>query len=214
MSPPPVGLRSNTSCRHDVEGVAPGAYRWHGDRLQQRRQGQQRDLAAHLCFDRPLGGDSAYTVFHASDLDEVLGALGGRGYRAAQLEAGIAAGRLALAAFTLGYGATGLTFYDEAVSQHFATQAACMLVTSVGVPDYRNTPGGRPGAMGGTVVICCGLRWTPSPRPRWETVAAAGGEHCTVGRERSLGAYGREGRQARPALVSGHGVHTVLRGAV
>jgi SagB-type dehydrogenase family enzyme len=131
---------------HDVEGVAPGAYRWHGDRLQHGRQGQQRDLAAHLCFDQPLGGDSAYTVFHASDLDEVLGALGGRGYRAAQLEAGIAAGRLALAAFTLGYGATGLTFYDEAVSQHFATQAACMLVTSVGVPDYRSIPGGRPGA--------------------------------------------------------------------
>ena len=85
-------------------------------------------------------------MFHASDLDAVLGALGGRGYRAAQLEAGIAAGRFALAAFTLGYGATGLTFYDEAVSRHFGTQAACMLVTSVGVPDYRNTPGGRPGA--------------------------------------------------------------------
>src|SRR5205823_1919148 len=130
---------------HDVVGVAPGADRWHGDRLQPGRKGQQRDLAAHLGFDQLLGGDSAYTMFHASDLGQVLGALGGRGYRAAQLEAGIAAGRLALAAFTLGYGATGLTFYDEAVSQHFATQAACMLVTSVGVPAYRNTPGGRPG---------------------------------------------------------------------
>ena len=85
-------------------------------------------------------------MFHAADLDEVLGALGSRGYRAAQLEAGVAAGRLALAAFTLGYGATGLTFYDEAVAQFFATRAACMLVTAVGVPDYTNTPGGRPGA--------------------------------------------------------------------
>ena len=44
------------------------------------------------------------------------------------------------------YGATGLTFRDETVSQFVATRAACMLVTSVGVPDYRNTPGGRPGA--------------------------------------------------------------------
>ena len=130
---------------HDVEGVASGAYRYRGDRLEQGREGQHRDLAAHLCFDQPLGGDSAYTVFHAADLDEVLGAQGSRGYRAAQLEAGIAAGRLALAAFTLGCGATGLTFYDEAVSQFFATRAACMLVTSVGVPDYRNAPGGRPG---------------------------------------------------------------------
>lgn len=131
---------------HDVAGVAPGIYRWRGDRLEQGREGRYRDIAAHLCYDQPLGGDSAYTVFHATDLDEVLGALGSRGYRAAQLEAGIAAGRLALAAFTLGYGATGLTFYDDAVSQHFGTRAACMLVTSVGVPDYRNAPGGRPGA--------------------------------------------------------------------
>lgn len=131
---------------HDVADVAPGVYRWRGDRLKQGREGQYRDLAAHLCYDQPLGGDSAYTVFHAADLDKVLTALGSRGYRAAQLEAGIAAGRLALAAFTLDYGATGLTFYDEAVSQHFGTRAACMLVTSVGVPDYRNAPGGRPGA--------------------------------------------------------------------
>jgi SagB-type dehydrogenase family enzyme len=131
---------------HDVEGIASGAYRWHGDRLELGREGQDRELAAHLCLDQRLGGDSAYTVFHAADLDEVLGALGARGYRAAQFEAGIAAGRLALAAFTLGYGATGLTFYDEAVSEFFATGAACMLVTSVGVPDYRNAPGGRPGA--------------------------------------------------------------------
>ena len=131
---------------HDVEGFASGSYRLRGGRLQLGSEGQPRDVAAHLCFDQPLGGDSAYTVFHAADLDEVLGALGSRGYRAAQLEAGIAAGRLALGAFTLGYGATGLTFYDEAVSQHFATRAACMLVTSVGVPDYRNAPGGPPGA--------------------------------------------------------------------
>ena len=131
---------------HDVESVAPGAYRWRSDRLEQGRADVQRGLAAHLCYDQPLGGDSAYTVFHAADLDEVLGALGSRGYRAAQLEAGIAAGRLALAAFTLGYGATGLTFYDEAVAQFFTTRAACMLVTAVGVPDYTNTPGGHPGA--------------------------------------------------------------------
>lgn len=131
---------------HGVEGVAPGAYRWRGDRLELGRAGEQREIAAHLCFDQPLGGDSAYTVFHSAGLDEVLGALGSRGYRAAQLEAGLAAGRLALAAFTLGYGATGLTFYDEAVAHFFATRAACMLVTAVGVPDYRNIRGGHPGA--------------------------------------------------------------------
>jgi hypothetical protein len=40
-------------------------------------------------------------VFHAADLDKVLGTLGSRGYRAPQLETGITAGRLALGAFTL-----------------------------------------------------------------------------------------------------------------
>jgi SagB-type dehydrogenase family enzyme len=129
---------------HEVEGVAPGAYRLRGRALEQGRVGQQRDLAAHLCLDQPLGGDSAYTVFHSAALDEVLNALGARGYRAAQLEAGIASGRLALVAFALGYGATGLTFYDDEVSRAFGTTAACMLVTSVGVPEYRNTPGGSP----------------------------------------------------------------------
>jgi len=131
---------------HDVEGVASGAYRLRGDLLEHGREGQPRDVAAHLCFDQPLGGDSAYTVFHAAHLDAVLGTLGSRGYRAAQLEAGIAAGRLALGAFALGYGATGLTFYDAAVSQHFGTRAACMLATSVGVPAYLNAPGGPPDA--------------------------------------------------------------------
>jgi nitroreductase len=131
---------------HDVEGFAPGAFRVRSEGLQRGRTGQHRDLTAHLCLDQPLGGDSAYTVFHAAHLDEVLGTLGSRGYRAAQLEAGIAAGRLALAAFALGYGATGLTFFDDAVSQFFGTRAACMLVTSVGVPDYQNAGGGGPGA--------------------------------------------------------------------
>jgi len=54
--------------------------------------------------------------------------------------------RLALAAFTHGAGATGLTFYDELVSQFFGTPTQCLLVTAVGVPAYRNRAGGSPGA--------------------------------------------------------------------
>jgi SagB-type dehydrogenase family enzyme len=131
---------------HAVEGVEPGAYRWHARRFEQRRSGEHRDLTARLCLDQPLGGDAAFTTFHTADLDTLLATLGSRGYRAAQLEAGIVAERLALAAFTLGAGATGLTFYDELVSQFFATPPQCLLVTAVGVPAYRNRPGGSPGA--------------------------------------------------------------------
>ena len=132
---------------HGIDGVDPGAYRWRDGDLELVRSGQFREITRQLCLDQPLGGDSAYTAFHCARLDTVLGGLGARGYRAAQLEAGIASGRLSLAAFTLGGGATGLTFFDEPVRRFFATRASCMLVTSVGIPEYRNTPGGGPGAV-------------------------------------------------------------------
>jgi hypothetical protein len=109
------------------------------------RPAAQRPVTQHLCYDQPLGGDSAYTVFHSADLDKVLADLGPRGYRAALFEGGLAAGRLQLAAFSIGLGATGLTFFDDEVKEVFDTTAACMLVTAVGVPDYRSRPGGRPG---------------------------------------------------------------------
>ena len=114
---------------HAVEGVAPTA---------------DRAVTQHLCYDQPLGGDSAYTVFHSADIDHVLATDGPRGYRAATFEAGLAAGQLQLAAFAAGIGATGLTFYDDEVRAAFATEASCLLVTAVGVPDYRSTPGGGP----------------------------------------------------------------------
>ena len=114
---------------HAVEGVAPNA---------------TRETTEHLTLDQPLGGDAAYTVFHAVDLDRVLD-LGPRAYRAANFEAGLGAGRLQLAAFSVGLGATGLTFYDDEVRKVFASGASCLLVTAVGVPAYRSTAGGAPG---------------------------------------------------------------------
>ena len=130
---------------HAVEGVQAGAYRWRDGLLEQRRPGEYREVTTQLCLDQPLGGDAAFTAFHAADLDGLVAELGSRGYRAAHLEAGVAAERLALAAFTLGYGGTGLTFYDELVSQFFGTPAQCLLVTAVGVPAYRNRAGHGPG---------------------------------------------------------------------
>jgi hypothetical protein len=84
-------------------------------------------------------------VFESADLDAILDAFGPRGYRAAHLEAGIINGRLLLAAHALGHGATGLTFFDDEVRAAFVTRASCLLVTAVGVPGYRPTPGGPPG---------------------------------------------------------------------
>ena len=129
---------------HAVEGVEPGAYRFGPDGLEQRRAGDVRAVSRHLCLDQALGGDSAYTVFSGADLLAVTTALGTRGYRAAQLEAGVVEGRLHLAAFALGFGATGLTFYDHEVTRFFGTAAAPMLVTAVGTPTRKARRGGPP----------------------------------------------------------------------
>jgi SagB-type dehydrogenase family enzyme len=132
---------------HDVSDAEPGGYRYTSAAgfEGRTRSDDPRAAGTHLCLDQPLGGDSAYTVFHAAVLDPVLDTLGGRGYRAAQLEAGIAAGRLALNAVALGHGATGLTFYDSLVSRYFHTEAAPLLATAVGIPQTRPAPSGTPG---------------------------------------------------------------------
>ena len=51
---------------------------------------------------------------------------GSGSHRAAQLEASIRAGRIYLAAYALGLGATGLTFYDDAVTNFFSPHAQGM----------------------------------------------------------------------------------------
>ncbi|MGH9010455.1 MAG: SagB family peptide dehydrogenase [Acidimicrobiia bacterium] len=131
---------------HDVDGVAAGAYRWRAGSLDVVRTGDFRDHTEHLCLDQPLGGDAAFTVFHTTDLDGVVVRLGARGYRAVHLAAGVAAGRLALAAFALGGGASGITFFDNEVARFFSTRESCLLATAVGAPAYRNRAGGHPRA--------------------------------------------------------------------
>jgi SagB-type dehydrogenase family enzyme len=129
---------------HAVQGLPPGAYRWNQGEFQLLRAGAERSHTRSLCLGQDLGGDAAATAFHCAQLNPILHALGARGYRAAQLEGGIAAERLQLAAFALGVGATGLTFLDDEVSASFGTRAAPMLTVAVGVPAYRARPGRRP----------------------------------------------------------------------
>jgi nitroreductase len=77
-------------------------------------------------------------------LERVLASLGNRGYRAAQFEAGMRAGLAYLAAYSVGIGATGLTFYDDDVREFFepaSKEMENMMVVSLGVPAYRPKPG-------------------------------------------------------------------------
>jgi SagB-type dehydrogenase family enzyme len=122
---------------HRVDGVRTGAYRY--DRaahaLEPLKLGDFRAESAFLCLEQPLGGASSATAFFLADLESALPRLGNRGYRAVNLEAGIAGGRLYLCAYAQRFGATGLTFYDAEVVRFFSPRAAgedAIFVTALG----------------------------------------------------------------------------------
>jgi Nitroreductase family len=129
---------------HGVDGVAPGVYRW-PELDAPIRTGDLRGLLAHVAMDQPLAGEASYvtiSAIHGGTLDE-------RGYREAQLAAGMVEGRLHLAAYALGATATGMTFYDSEVPGLLGESdddLISLLFTCVGVAEYRSTPGGGPGA--------------------------------------------------------------------
>ena len=128
---------------HGVDWVAPGVYRW-PDLEQPVRSGALRDELFRICLDQDLGADAAYVVIAAIPADR----LDDRGYRDAQLAAGVVEGRLHLAAYALGATATGMTFLDSEVPALLGEPAdlVTLLFTCVGTGEYRSTPGGRPGA--------------------------------------------------------------------
>jgi SagB-type dehydrogenase family enzyme len=116
-----------------VDGVASGAYVY--DRavgqLNLLRSGDFRREATYLDLGQPLAGDAAFNAYWLVNLE----ALDDRGYRAAQFSAGIEAGKLYLAAYRLTLGATGLTFFDDAVTSFFSPHASgksVMFLTAVG----------------------------------------------------------------------------------
>jgi SagB-type dehydrogenase family enzyme len=111
---------------HAVDGLEPGSYAYDRERhaLDLLRPGRFRREAGHLGLGQALPADAAADVFWLTDLRPVLERFGNRGYRAAELEAAIEGGRTYLAAFALRLGATGLTFYDDDVTEFFSPHAA------------------------------------------------------------------------------------------
>jgi SagB-type dehydrogenase family enzyme len=133
----PTGLTDIYMSVHAVAGVTPGTYRYRrdGHALEPLDTGEFRRQAAFLCLEQPLGGDAAVTLFFLSPLDAVLAEFGERGYRLVNLEAGLAGGRVYLAAYARGFGASGLTFYDAEVVRFFlphAVGADAIFVTALG----------------------------------------------------------------------------------
>ena len=105
-----------------VDGLNPGSYYFVQKQncLQVIQEGDFRTDAMHLGLNQALPLDGSACVFYMTDLEKILDRLGNRGYRAAQMEAGIIGGRVYLAAYSQGLGATGLTFYDDDVTEFFS----------------------------------------------------------------------------------------------
>ncbi|HEX5201454.1 hypothetical protein ACFQS1_35605 [Paractinoplanes rhizophilus] len=126
---------------HDVEGVAPGVYRW-PDLDTPIHAGNQRDELYRVSLEQGLSRDAAFVVITAAEVAN----LDDRGYRAAQLAAGLVEGRLHLLAYAMGVSATGMTFLDSEIPALLGAPLDALIFTCVGVPEYRATPGGPPGA--------------------------------------------------------------------
>ncbi len=123
-------------------GLEPGAYYYDRDAraFELLKAGNFRGEAGYLCLEQPLGMDCSALVVYMADLERALTAFGNRGYGDAHLEAGILGGRAYLAAYSLGRGATGLTFYDDDTSKFFAPHAggkSPLLMVAIGVPRSR-----------------------------------------------------------------------------
>lgn len=126
---------------HAVEGLAPGVYRW-PHMSAPARPGDLRADLYRVCLDQGLARDAAFVVIGATAAD----ALDDRQYREAHLAAGLVAGRLHLSAYSLGAGASGMTFLDSEITALLGEPLDALLFTCVGVPAYASGAGGLPGA--------------------------------------------------------------------
>jgi SagB-type dehydrogenase family enzyme len=140
LDPPRSSLLDLYLIVHAVEGLPPGAYYYRRKErsLELLREGSFRRAAGRLGLGQELAADAAVNVYSLTNLPEVLARFGNRGYRAAQLEGGITGGRMYLASYAQRFGATGLTFFDDEVTDFFSPHAAgksVMFLIALGYPN-------------------------------------------------------------------------------
>ena len=123
-----------------VDDLVSGTYYYRRvDRaLELLTAGDFRRESGRLGLSQQLPADAAVNVYCLSSLLPILKRFGNRGYRAVQLEGGITGGRMYLAAYAQHFGATGLTFFDDEVTEFFSPHAAgkeVMFLMALGHPD-------------------------------------------------------------------------------
>ena len=110
---------------HAVDGLPAGSYffRQQQQALELLKEEDFRREAGYLGLGQTIPADCSVNVYFLADLKNVLERFGNRGYRAAQLEAAIMGGKLYLAAYAQRLGASGLTFFDDDVTEFFSPHA-------------------------------------------------------------------------------------------
>ena len=144
LEPPGAQLNDLYLIVHSVQALKAGAYFFHRERnsLELLKEGELRAEAYHLGLEQELPADACVDIFFLADLKLILERYGNRGYRAVQLEAGSIGGRMYLAAYAQGLGATGLTFFDDDVIHFFsphATGKAAIFLVAIGKPMKRKS---------------------------------------------------------------------------
>lgn len=132
-----------------VEGLAAGAYRYHHHQreLELLHAGDFRRDAGELGLGQQIPEDCSVNIYFLTDLHDVLTRFGNRGYRAAQLEASIMGGKIYLGAYAQRLGASGLTFFDDDVTEFFSPDAAgksVMFLIALGRSKKRATVASEP----------------------------------------------------------------------
>src|SRR6266446_933058 len=137
----PLGVQLNDLYLivHAVPGLKPGAYffRREQNSLELLKAGKFRGEAHHLGLEQELPAEACVDIFFLADVKCILEGYGNRGYRAVQLEAGAIGGRMYLAAYAQRLGATGLTFFDDDVTNFFSPHAkgkSAIFLLAIGKP--------------------------------------------------------------------------------
>lgn len=132
---------------NNVTDLEPGTYVYHSSMqaLEQLREGEFRQEAGYLGLQQELPADASVNIYFFSDLKRVLELYGNRGFRMAQTEAAMRAGKVYMAAYALRLGASGLTFFDDDVTEFFSPHAAgksVMFLVALGRPRPRRRTSG------------------------------------------------------------------------
>lgn len=141
-----VSITDTYFIANDVEGLPRGSYYFNRNSksLDLLKRDIHRDVSGYLCLWQSLFSDASVVFFLMTPLEQVIASYGNRGYRAAQFEAGIIAGKIYLAAYAQDIGASGSTFFDDAVTEFFSphgTNKSTMIAMGVGVPGYKSKSG-------------------------------------------------------------------------